>query len=444
MIKRISQEEFAARRARLMDAIGENAVAIVASATMQERNSDVEYPFRQHSDFYYLTGFDEPDAVLVLRPGAKGAEYCVFCQPRDKQLEIWHGYRTGPEGLEASYGVDVAFSNEELDQQMPKLLDGREQVLYSLATDESLDQQVGGWINTLRGQIRQGAEPPEQLALLDSILHEMRLIKSAEEADVMRAAGELSAQAHRKAMACCKPGMFEFQLEAEISYHLAYNGCRLPAYSSIVGGGVNACVLHYTENKDLLTDGDLVLIDAGCEMDYYAADITRTFPVNGKFNAEQKAVYELVLKTHQACIEMIRPGVIWESIHERSVELLTEGLVELGLLSGDRDELIEQGAYREFYMHRIGHWLGMDVHDVGRYKQEGESRPLRPGMVMTVEPGIYISPDNQQVEARWRGIGVRVEDDILITETGYENLTASVPVTVDEIEALMAGESANA
>jgi len=435
----LAQSVFSERRARLMAQMQPHSIAIVPSAQLAPRNRDVDYAFRQDSDFYYLTGFDEPDAVLVLIPGREAGECVVFCQDRDPEMEIWHGYRAGPEGLKSEYGADQAHPIGLIDDQMPGLLDGCDRIYYAIGCDDALDAQVRGWLNAIRAQARQGAVPPTEMVMLDHLLHEMRLFKSSAEADLMRQAGEISAQGHVRAMQICQPGMTEYQLEAEITHHFAVNRCRQAAYPSIVGGGDNACVLHYTENADVLNDGDLVLIDAGCELDYYAGDITRTFPVNGTFSAEQKALYQLVLDAQEACIELVRPSTPWNDIHDRSVELITEGLVGLGLLQGDVEELIEQGAYREFYMHRIGHWLGMDVHDVGDYKVDGNWRLLEPGMVMTVEPGIYVSPFNDKVEERWRGIGIRIEDDVLVTEGGCEVLTAAVPKQVAEIESLMAG-----
>lgn len=438
---KISQPGFARRRQALMAQMEPNSVAIIPSAQEVSRNRDVEYPFRQHSDFYYLTGFNEPDALLVLVPGRGAGEVVLFCRDRDPEMEIWNGYRVGPQGAVDHYGMQQAFANADRDQEIQSLLDGRARIYYSIGSSEPFDRQIQDWLRGLRARARTGAVAPGELIMLDPLLHELRLFKDPEEQELMRAAGRISAEAHVRAMRVCQPGMAEYQLEAEISHHFAMNGCRQPAYSSIVGGGENACVLHYTENQDLLQAGDLVLIDAGCELDYYAGDITRTFPVSGTFSPEQKAVYELVLNVQKACIDAVKPGVLWDRIHELSVELLTEGLVQLGLLSGDVGELIEEGAYKAFYMHRIGHWLGLDVHDVGDYKIDGDWRPLEPGMVMTVEPGIYISPQNDQVEPRWRGIGVRIEDDVLVTAEGCENLTAGVPKEVTEIEALMASQT---
>ncbi|WP_027853292.1 Xaa-Pro aminopeptidase [Marinobacterium litorale] len=434
---RISPQTYAARRRRLLEQLPEGSVALVAGSTLVNRNRDAEYPFRQNSDFYYLTGFDEPDALLVLKPGRAEGETVLFCPPRDPDMEIWTGYRAGPEGCVERYGADQAFVLAELDEQVPQLLDGSRRLYYALGSDETLDNRVRGWLNAVRAKARQGAEAPEELVLLDNLLHEMRLFKESEELDVMRAAARISAAAHVEAMLYAHPGVHEYELEAKILSHCMGEGARHQAYSPIVGGGANGCILHYIENNAPIDDGSLVLIDAGCELDCYASDITRTFPVNGRFSPEQRALYELVLKTNEACIALIRPGLPWNEVHDLSVRLLTEGLVELGLLEGEPEKLIEEGAYRTFYMHRIGHWLGMDVHDVGNYKVAGNWRPLEPGMVMTVEPGIYVSPHNESVEPRWRGIGIRIEDDVVVTEQGCEVLTADVPKSAEAIEALM-------
>jgi Xaa-Pro aminopeptidase len=435
---KISQERIKQRREELMAKMDASSIAIIPSAQMIIRNNDAEYPFRQSSDFYYLTGFNEPDAVLLLLPGRPQGETVLFCRSRDKLMEIWNGYRAGPEGAIKDYGIAQAHTIDEVDDILPELLDGKDRIYYSIGQDEVLDRQIRHWLNLIRSKARQGAVAPSELVMLDHPLHEMRLFKDAEEVELMRRAGEISAQGHLRAMQACRPGMMEYQLEAEILHHFAMQGCRQPAYSTIVGGGANACILHYIENNEPLQAGDLVLIDAGCELDCYAGDITRTFPVNGRFSDEQKAIYSLVLKAQKACIELARPGVLWNEVHDASVRILTAGLIELGLLKGELEQVIAAGGYRDFYMHRIGHWLGMDVHDVGDYKLEGEWRPLAAGMVMTVEPGIYIAADNTEVEARWRGIGIRIEDDVLITESGCEVLTAAVPKEIDEIEQLMA------
>ncbi|QEW05195.1 Xaa-Pro aminopeptidase [Nitrincola iocasae] len=435
---KISIDQFSQRRKQLLQQLPENSIALIPAASMKVRNRDAEYAFRQDSDFYYLTGFNEPDALLVLIPGAAEGESILFCPPRDAAMEIWTGYRAGPEGCINDFGLDQAFNLDQLDEQMPTLINAKAVLCYAQGSHAGLDVKVTHWLNRLRAKIRLGFSLPEQTLLLDKYLHELRLFKSEAELQVMQQAAELSAQAHCRAMQLCQPGMMEYQLEAIIQQHCAMAGARFQAYSPIVGGGVNACILHYIDNDAELKDGDLVLIDAGCELDNYASDITRTFPVNGHFSEAQKALYQLVLDTQEACIDAIRPGRPWGDIHDLSVRLLTQGLLQLGLLQGDLDDLIKSEAYKPFYMHRIGHWLGMDVHDVGRYKDAtGAWRPLQPGMVMTVEPGLYIAPDNQQVDPCWRGIGIRIEDDVVVTETGCQVLTAGVPKSIAEIEALM-------
>ncbi len=434
----ITKQEFTRRRKQLMAMMEDNSIAILPAAPERTRSRDTEYSFRQDSDFYYLSGFAEPESVLVLIPGREHGEYVLFCREKDREKEIWNGYRAGPEGVCAQYGADDAFPIDDIDDILPGLIEGRERVYYGMGKDADFDHQVMVWINAIRAQVRTGAIPPGEFLDLDHLLHDMRLYKSAAEGRILKRAGEISAEAHARAMRACKPGVYEYQLEAEIHHEFAINGARFPAYNTIVGGGDNGCILHYVDNSDALKDGDLVLIDAGCELDYYAADITRTFPVNGKFSKEQRVLYELTLKAQQAAIDAIKPGRHWNEPHEASVQVITEGLVELGLLLGDVPDLIESEAYKEFYMHRIGHWLGMDVHDVGDYRVGGEWRVLEPGMCMTVEPGIYVAPDNAGVDAKWRGIGIRIEDDVLITKEGCDVLTADVPKTVEDIEALMA------
>ncbi len=435
---KISQQCYAQRRRRLLDTLPKDSVALVAGSSLVTRNRDAEFPFRQNSDFYYLTGFNEPDALLLLRPGREAGEVVLFCPPRDPAMEIWTGYRAGPEGCVERFGADEAFDHDELDDRIPELLDGARRLYYAVGSDEVLDAQVMGWLNAGRAKSRLGAEPPEELVLLDNLIHEMRLFKDEEELAVMRHAAAISAEAHCEAMRLASPGRYEYELEGKIISHCMSAGARFQAYSPIVGAGANGCILHYIENDAQMQDGDLILIDAGCEVDCYASDITRTFPANGRFSAEQRALYDLTLSINEACIELAKPGLPWNEVHDLSVRMLTEGLLELGLLQGEVDALIEEGAYRDFYMHRIGHWLGMDVHDVGNYKVAGEWRPLEPGMVMTIEPGIYVSPQNENVEPRWRGIGIRIEDDVVITESGCEVLTGGVPKQADAIEALMA------
>lgn len=436
---KISQACFAERRRRLIEQLPANSVALIPGASIKARNGENEYAFRQDSDFYYLTGFNEPDSLLVLIPGREEGQVILFCPPRDRTMEIWTGYRAGPEGCVERFGADQAFNLDEIDARLPQLLNGRESLYYPVGADTAFDESVSGWLNELRRDARRGFSAPSTLVFINDLIHEMRLFKDAEEVELMRAAGEISAQAHIRAMQASRPGLHEYVLEGAIVGYCMQQGARFQSYNPIVGSGENGCILHYDENEAVMQDGDLVLIDAGCEVDGYAGDITRTFPVNGRFSPEQRALYDLVLKTNIECIEAMQVGTPRDDIQTLSVKILTEGLVELGLLKGKVDELIESKAYRDFYMHGIGHWLGLDVHDVGRYKVDGESRPLEPGMVMTIEPGIYVAPDNMDVDARWRGIGIRVEDDILITNEGPEVLTASVPKDADEIEALMAG-----
>src|SRR5690606_37370587 len=404
-----------------------NSIAIVAAAPEKPRSRDTDYPYRQDSDLFYLSGFPEPQAVLVLIPGRPHGEFVLFVRERDREREIWDGYRAGPEGACNEYEADDAFPIDDIDDILPGLIEGRERVYYAMGKDSEFDKQVMEWVNTIRAKVRSGAIPPGEFLDLSHFLHDMRLYKSAAEIRVMREAAEISVAAHMRAMRACEPGVMEYQLEADILHEFARRGARHPAYSSIVGGGRNGCILHYIDNSAPLRDGDLVLIDAGCELEGYAADITRTFPVSGRYSAEQRALYDIVLAAQQAAIATIRPGAHWNEPHEASVKVITAGLVELGLLSGDVEALIEQEAYKPFYMHRIGHWLGMDVHDVGDYKVHGQWRVLEPGMVMTVEPGIYVAPDNTDVEQRWRGIGIRIEDDVVITKSGCDVLTAGVP-----------------
>ena len=434
----ITRQEFARRRETLIELMAENSIAIITAAPERVRNRDVHYPYRQDSDFYYLTGFPEPEAVLVLIPGRAQGQFLLFCRDRNPEREIWDGYRAGPEGACSEYGADDAFPIDDIDEILPGLLEGRDRVYYAMGKDPAFDRHLMDWVNSIRARARSGASPPGEFVDMDHLLHELRLFKSTAEQKIMRTAAEISARAHCRAMQVCRPGLFEYQLQAEIEHEFAMAGSRFPAYGSIVGGGANGCILHYVENSAPLKDGDLVLIDAGCELQHYASDITRTFPVNGKFSAEQKAVYDVVLHSQLAGIAACKAGNHWNEPHQVTVEVITDGLMDLGILKGERNELIETGAYRDFYMHRAGHWLGMDVHDVGDYKVHDEWRVLEPGMVMTVEPGIYISPDNHQVDERWRGIGIRIEDDVLIKSKGASVLSKDVPKTTRDIEALMA------
>ena len=434
---KISKAEFARRRKNLMGMMDKHTIAIVPGGREVTRSRDTEYPFRQNSDLFYLTGFEEPDAVLVLVPGRRQGQVVLFCRERDPDMELWNGYRLGPEGAVAYLGVDDAFPIDDLDEILPGLIEGTQRIYYSMGHDDVFDQRVMGWVNQIRKLVRTGAAPPADFTDLAFLLHEQRLIKSAAEVRVMRKAGEISAAAHIRAMQECQPGRYEYHLEAAIQHTFAEHGARFPAYNSIVGSGANACVLHYTENASKMRAGDLVLIDAGCEYQGYAADITRTFPVSGQFSTEQRAIYDVVLEAQRAAIAKVRPGNTWNQPHDATVRVITRGLIKLGLLRGKERELIKAEAYREFYMHRAGHWLGLDVHDVGEYRVDGRWRQLEPGMALTIEPGIYIAADNTKVPKRWRGIGVRIEDDVVVTEQGCDVLTGGVPKRADEIEALM-------
>ena len=435
---RIPRTEYVRRRKALMAEMEPNSIAILPAAPMYIRNRDVEHIYRQDSDFQYLSGFPEPEAVIALIPGREHGEYVLFCRERDPARELWDGLRAGQDGAISEYGADDAFPIGDIDDILPGLIEGRSRVYYAIGSNQEFDHRLMEWINTIRSKARQGAQPPNEFVALDHLLHDLRLYKSANEVKVMRQAAEISARAHIRAMQASRAGLYEYHLEAELDYEFRKGGAKMPAYGSIVAAGKNACILHYRENDAVLKDGDLVLIDAGCEIDCYASDITRTFPVSGRFSTEQKAIYELVLAANEEAFKHIAPGKHWNEAHEATVRVITAGLVELGLLNGDVDELIAAEAYKPFYMHRAGHWLGMDVHDVGDYKVGGEWRVLEPGMAMTVEPGIYIAADNQNVAKKWRGIGVRIEDDVVVTRHGCEILTNGVPKSVAEIEALMA------
>jgi Xaa-Pro aminopeptidase len=435
---RIPKSEYARRRKALMAEMEPNSIAILPAAPMYIRNRDVEHIYRQDSDFQYLSGFPEPEAVIALIPGREHGEYVLFCRERDPARELWDGLRAGQDGAISEYGADDAFPIGDIDDILPGLIEGRSRVYYAIGSNQEFDHRLMEWINTIRAKARQGAQPPNEFVALDHLLHDLRLYKSANEVKVMKHAADISARAHVRAMQASRVGLCEYHLEAELDYEFRKSGAKMPAYGSIVAAGKNACILHYRENDAVLKDGDLVLIDAGCEIDCYASDITRTFPVNGRFSPEQKAIYELVLAANEEAFKHIAPGRHWNEAHEATVKVITAGLVELGLLQGDVEELIAAEAYKPFYMHRAGHWLGMDVHDVGDYKVGGEWRVLEPGMAMTVEPGIYIAADNQDVAKKWRGIGVRIEDDVVVTRGGCEILTGGVPKTVAEIEALMA------
>ncbi|WP_439894915.1 Xaa-Pro aminopeptidase [Pseudomonas syringae] len=440
----IPKAEYARRRKALMALMEPNSIAILPAAAVAIRNRDVEHVYRQDSDFQYLSGFPEPEAVVVLIPGREYGEYVLFCRERNAERELWEGLRAGQEGAIRDFGADDAFPISDIDDILPGLIEGRDRVYSAMGSNPEFDRHLMEWINVIRSKAHLGAQPPNEFVALDHLLHDMRLYKSAAEIKVMRGAAQISARAHVRAMQACRAGLHEFSLEAELDYEFRKGGAKMPAYGSIVASGRNACILHYQQNDAALKDGDLVLIDAGCEIDCYASDITRTFPVSGTFSPEQKAIYELVLKSQYAAFEAIGPGKHWNQAHEATVQVITAGLVELGLLQGDVNQLIEDEAYKAFYMHRAGHWLGMDVHDVGEYKVGGEWRVLEVGMALTVEPGIYVSPDNLNVAKKWRGIGVRIEDDVVVTKKGCEVLSGDVPKTVAEIETLMAASRVQA
>jgi Xaa-Pro aminopeptidase len=434
----MNQSEFKKRRKHLMQRIGKGNIALISSAGVRVRNRDVDYPFRQDSDFYYLTGFNEPDALAVFIPGRSQGEYILFCREFDEKKALWEGAHAGLEGAIKHYAADDSFPIDDVDDIVSGMLENKTKVFYPMGRDTDLDHSLQEWIRHIRSQSRSGVMAPAELASIEPIVHEMRLFKSAAELKLMRYAAQISAQAHVKAMQLCVAGKYEYQVEADIVHHFMQSGLRNVAYPSIVAGGKNACTLHYTENKDKLKNGDLLLIDAGAECDHYAADITRTFPISGKFSEPQALLYQLVLDAQFAAIEQIKPNLPWNAAHDASVEVLTKGLVKLGLLKGSVSKLIKNEKYKQFYMHRIGHWLGMDVHDVGDYKVNQQWRLLQAGMVLTVEPGLYIPEDCKSVDKKWRGIGIRIEDDVLVTKNGYEILTHEVPKTIVEIETLMA------
>lgn len=431
----MNKKVYARRRRQLMRMMHENSVAILPSAPMLIRNRDVEHGFRQDSDFMYLSGFNEPESVIVLIPHRKQGEFILFCRDRDPAKETWHGRRYGIEGAIEHFNADDAYPIDDLEEILPGLLEGRESVYYSIGLNPTFDKHVLKCVNDLRAQSRRGARVPYEFVSLEYLLHDMRLYKSREELSLMRKAAKISVQAHINAMKVCRPGMYEYELEAEFLYAFRRNGAGW-AYTSIVGGGENACILHYTDNNAVLNEKQLVLIDAGAEYEGYAADITRTFPVDGKFRAAQKEIYELVLAAQEAAFAKVKPGNHWNDPHDAAVRTLTKGMVEIGLLKGKPAQLIKDGAYMKYYMHRTGHWLGMDVHDVGDYKVDDKWRLFEPGMVLTVEPGLYIAHGSRGAR-RWWDIGVRIEDDLAVTRDGYELLTKGLPRTVEEIESVM-------
>jgi len=440
-------KSYAARRAALMAQMKAKGggVAIIPTAPEVMRNRDADYPYRHDSYFYYLSGFTEPEAVIVLVAG-KTNQAILFCREKNLEREIWDGYRFGPDAARETFGFDAAYSISALDTEVPKLVADAPALFYALGSDAKLDRQVQAWLQTVRMQARAGITAPSAVHDVHVLLDEMRLFKDAEEVAIMKRAATISADAHRRAMQASRPGLREYHLEAELLHEFRRQGSQFPAYGSIVATGANACVLHYRASDALLKDGDLVLIDAGCEMDSYASDITRTFPANGKFSGPQKALYEIVLAAQHAAIAETRPGKRFMDGHDAAVRVLAQGMLDTGLLDknkvGSLEDVIEKGAYRQFYMHRTGHWLGMDVHDVGEYRDlvgSGEERPwraLEPGMMLTIEPGIYVRPEPGVPEQFWN-IGIRIEDDALVTDNGCEIITESAPKTIEEIEAVM-------
>jgi Xaa-Pro aminopeptidase len=422
---------YAERRRRLAAAIGEG-VAVIPTAPERVRNRDSHYPYRFDSHFYYLTGFGEPEAVLVL----VGNKSILFCREKNPERETWDGFRYGPDGARERFGFDEAHPIASLDQEMARLLENRPALYYPMGADAEWDARAIRWLNAVRERVRAGIAAPERVQDVRALIDDRRLVKDAHELGIMRRAARIAAQAHRRAMQRARPGRTEYEIEAELLYEFRRNGAQFPAYSPIVAGGANACVLHYVANDAPLRDGDLLLIDAGCELDGYASDITRTFPVNGRFSAGQREVYEIVLASQRAAMDNVRPGCGWNEPHDAAVKVLAQGLIDLKLIPGALDEVLEKETYKRFYMHRTGHWLGLDVHDAGEYKRQGDWRALAPGMTLTVEPGLYIRAEDD-IPAQLRNIGIRIEDDVLVTDAGCEVITAEAPKAIADIEALM-------
>lgn len=439
-MKKLTQVDFKERRDRLAEEMGPHSIAIIATSPVAIRNRDADYKFRADSSFFYLTGFAEPEAVAVIETYEsldEGYTYSLFCRERNREMEIWNGYRAGIDGAIDDYEADEAYAIDLLDEEIIEKLLNKQKLLYRIGHSSEFDVRVSKWIQQADAQQRRGNESPAQVIQLDRILDEIRLFKTPQEIELMQIASNISAKAHTRAMQTVHVGMMEYALEAELNYVFGQQGC-VPAYNSIVGGGANACILHYVENNQELKDGDLVLIDAACEYELYASDITRTFPVNGKFSPEQKALYEIVLNAQLAAIDAVKIGNSYKEPHHVAVRILVDGLLSLGIMQGDIEQIIKTEAYHQFYMHGTGHWLGMDVHDVGAYKQAGEWRPYEEGMVVTIEPGLYIAPDDETVDAKWRGIGIRIEDDVVATANGPLVLTKGVVKSIADIEALMA------
>lgn len=433
----IKQKEFAKRRQQLMEIAGESCVVIVRAAAPKIRNNDAHYPYRQDSDFLYLSGFSEPEAMMVLLPAAKGGHCIMFCRPKDRHREMWDGAMAGTEGAVEQFGFEEAYPIAEMEKRLPALLHGRERIYYDLGKDPDFDQLLIGWLNDFRHKTRKKFMAPDEITALDHSLHEMRLFKSRTEITAMRKSANVAVLAHQRAMQVCKPGMNEAEIHAELLHTFTSKQCEA-SYVPIVGGGANACILHYISNRDRLEDGDLLLIDAGAEYDGYASDVTRTFPVGGKFSAAQRDLYEVVLAAQLMAIDEVRCGNPWDHVHEAAVRVATQGMLDLGILKGSLDEALEEEYFKDYYVHNTGHWLGLDVHDVGEYEIDGHSRVLEPGMVLTVEPGIYIPPSANAVDATWRGMGIRIEDDVAVTKEAADVLSSDLCKSMDDIEALMA------
>lgn len=433
----IKSKEFMKRRQALMEMVGDESVVIVRAAAHSIRNNDVHYPYRQDSDFLYLSGFSEPEAMIVLLPDGKKGRSILFCRERDTHRELWDGLMAGVEGAVEQFGFDEAFPIGETAMRLPKMLKGRERVYFDLGKDPDFDHLLIGWMNEFRAKTRKKFHAPDEIIALGHNLHEMRLFKSRAEIAAMRKSARVAISAHRRAMEVCKPGMNEAEIHAELLHTFTLNQCEA-SYIPIVGGGANACILHYISNRDPLNDGDLLLIDAGAEYDGYASDITRTFPVNGKFTGPQKDLYDVVLDSQLKAIDAVRAGNPWEHVHETAVRVATEGMIGLGILKAGLDEALEEEYFKDYYVHNTGHWLGLDVHDVGEYEIDGHSRVLEPGMVFTVEPGIYIPANTTAVDEVWRGMGIRIEDNVVVTRDDADILTSGICKTTSDIEALMA------
>ena len=430
-------KSYSVRRQQLASQM-QKGIAIIPTSPERIRSRDGHYPYRFDSYFYYLTGFSEPEAMLIMIVGNEisGTRNILFCQDKDIEHEIWNGFRHGPESAKEVFNVDEAYPISSVDEMLPKLLIDQPKIYYALGQDTGWDLRLTGWLNQVREQSRNGLSTPAEICDSRILVDEMRLFKSTEELQLMRYAAEISSGAHCRAMKIARPGMKEYEIEAEFLYEFRNHGAEAPAYTPIVAGGANACVLHYVKNNMELISGDLLLVDAGCELHGYAADITRTFPVNGKFNSVQKDIYQLVLSAQSAAISAVQPGNSWDMPHTAALKILVQGFIDLGLCHGSIDSVIESEDYRRFYMHRTGHWLGLDVHDVGEYKRDGKWRLFEPGMTLTVEPGCYIRPAENVPDHFWN-IGVRIEDDVVVTSSGCEILSVSAPKSIDEIEELM-------